>query len=256
LLGGREFTDRDDGDAPRVAVVNETMARRYWNRTDVAGQRIRIGTNPVEIVGVVPTGKYQTLGERPRPFFYVPVAQMYRPDMALHVRTNRDPAGLAAAVRAAVAELDATLPLFEVKTLRAHLGFATFTQRLGASLLGAFGVLALTLAAVGLYSVMAYAVSQRTRELGIRMALGARPADVRRMIVREGLVLLLVGLAVGLTLAFALMPFMTPVLVGVSGKDPLTFAAVALLLSAVALVASYIPARRAASVDPIAALRR
>lgn len=256
LLAGREFSEHDTKDRPAVAIVNETMARRYWNRTDVVGERFRVGASTLDIVGVVPTGKYQTLGERPRPYFYAPMAQRYPSQGVLHVRTNGDPAQLAPAVRDALASLDVNIPLYDVKTLRSHMLFATFTQRLAASMLGGFGILALTLAGIGLYSVMAYAVSQRTREVGIRMALGAQPSDVLRLIVRQGMTLLAIGLAVGLAMAFGAMPLMAPVLIGVDGRDPVTFGAVSLLLAVVALAASYIPARRAAAVDPIVALRR
>ncbi|CAN5787098.1 hypothetical protein BH24ACI5_BH24ACI5_16920 [soil metagenome] len=256
LLAGREFSEHDTKDGPAVAIVNETMARRYWNRTDVVGERFRVGASTLDIVGVVPTGKYQTLGERPRPYFYAPMAQRYPSQGVLHVRTNGDPAQLAPAVRDALASLDVNIPLYDVKTLRSHMLFATFTQRLAASMLGGFGILALTLAGIGLYSVMAYAVSQRTREVGIRMALGAQPSDVLRLIVRQGMTLLAIGLAVGLAMAFGAMPLMAPVLIGVDGRDPATFGAVSLLLALVALAASYIPARRAAAVDPMVALRR
>jgi predicted permease len=256
LLAGREFSDRDDAAGARVAIVNEAMARRYWNRPDVVGTRIRIGGKPLDVIGVVATGKYQTIGEAPRPYLYLPMAQNYKSDVVLHVRTAGDPAAFAPTLRDVVARMDPNLPLYDVKSLRAHMAFATFTLEFAATLLGAFGALALALAAVGLYSVMAYAVSQRTREVGIRMALGARPSDVLRLIVGQGMALLAIGLGIGVAIALGAMPLMAPVLVGVSGRDPLTFAAVALLLGAVALVASFIPARRAAAVDPLAALRR
>jgi predicted permease len=256
MLSGREPTSRDDLTAPRVVVVNAAMARRYWKRTDVVGQRIRIADNTLEVIGVVPTGKYQTLAEQARSFMYLPIGQTYAPQIVLHVRTAGDPAALAPAVRAAVAQLDPNLPLFDVKTLDAHMGFATFTPRLAASLLGAFGVLALVLAAVGLHSVLTYSVSQRTREVAIRLALGASPANVLSLVVRQGMWLLIVGLAIGMTIAYGALPLMSSLLIGISAKDPLTFAAVGALLAFVALAASYMPARRAARVDPIVALKR
>jgi macrolide transport system ATP-binding/permease protein len=256
LLAGREFTPRDDENDRPVVIVNAAMAHRYWKRTDVVGRQIRVGGTPWEIVGVVPTGKYQTLGEQARSYMFVPLAQMYRPDAVLHVRTAGDPSSIAGAVRGVVADLDPNLPLFDVKTLHAHMGFATLTPRVAASLLGTFGILALILAAVGLNSVVAYSVSQRTREVAIRMALGARPSDVRTLIVRQGLTLLVIGLVVGVAIAYGTLPLMSSLLIGISGRDPLTFASVGALLSAVALVASYLPARRAARVDPIATLRR
>ena len=175
--------------------------------------------------------------------------------MVLHVRASGDPASVASSVRAAVGTLDPNLPLFDVRTLQTHMAFATVTPRLAATLLGAFGVLALTLAAVGLHSVLAYSVSQRTREVAIRLALGARPLDVRALIVRQGMWLLVVGIVTGTTIAYGALPFMAPLLIGLSARDPLTFAAVGAVLAAVALAASYLPARRASRVDPIVALR-
>jgi predicted permease len=255
IVAGRAFTSSDDANAPRIVIVNAAMAHRYWKRTDVVGQRIRIADQTLEVVAVVPTGKYQTLGEQQRAHMYVPMPQMYAPQMVLHVRASGDPASVASSVRAAVATLDPNLPLFDVRTLQTHMAFATVTPRLAASLLGAFGVLALTLAAVGLHSVLAYNVSQRTREVAIRLALGARPLDVRALIVRQGMWLLVVGLVTGTTIAYGALPFMAPLLIGVSARDPLTFAGVGAVLAAVALAASYLPARRASRVDPIVALK-
>jgi ABC-type antimicrobial peptide transport system permease subunit len=187
---------------------------------------------------------------------YMPVRQRYTSQVVLHVRSNGDPGALAPTVRATVATLDPNLPLFEVRTLRTHMAFATVAPRLAASLLGAFGALALVLAAVGLHSVLAYNVSQRIREVAIRLALGASPGDVRGLILRQGMWLLAIGVSIGIVIAYGALPFMSPLLIGISAKDPLTYAAVGALLGAVALGASYLPARRASRVNPIAALRQ
>ena len=256
IVSGRAFTPRDDENAPHVVIVNAAMARRYWKRTDVVGERIRIADQELEVVGVVPTGKYQTLGEQARPYMYMPIRQRYTSQVVLHVRSNGDPGALAPTVRATVATLDPNLPLFEVRTLRTHMAFATVAPRLAASLLGAFGALALVLAAVGLHSVLAYNVSQRIREVAIRLALGASPGDVRGLILRQGMWLLAIGVSIGIVIAYGALPFMSPLLIGISAKDPLTYAAVGALLGAVALGASYLPARRASRVNPIAALRQ
>ena len=256
IVSGRAFTSRDDEKAPRVVIVNAAMARRYWTQTDVVGRRLRIADQALEIVGVVPTGKYRTLAEQARPFMYMPARQMYAPQMVFFVRADGNPAALVSSVRAAVGALDPNLPLFDVRTLQTHMAFATVTPRLAASLLGAFGVLALVLAAVGLHSVLAYTVSQRTREVAIRLALGAGPANVRGLVVRQGMWLLAAGLGIGMAIAYGALPLMSPLLIGISAKDPLTFSAVGALLAVVALGASYLPARSVSRVDPIATLRQ
>ena len=256
IVSGRAFTSRDDEKAPRVVIVNAAMARRYWTQTDVVGRRLRIADQALEIVGVVPTGKYRTLAEQARPFMYMPARQMYAPQMVFYVRADGNPAALVSSVRAAVGALDPNLPLFDVRTLQTHMAFATVTPRLAASLLGAFGVLALVLAAVGLHSVLAYTVSQRTREVAIRLALGAGPANVRGLVVRQGMWLLAAGLGIGMAIAYGALPLMSPLLIGISAKDPLTFSAVGALLAVVALGASYLPARSVSRVDPIATLRQ
>ena len=246
----------DDENAPRVVIVNAAMAHRYWKRTDVVGQRIRIADQTLEIVAVVPTGKYQTLGEQARAHMYVPIpSDVCTPDGA--------PRACGAEIRRRSCRVsappspgfDPNLPLFDVRSLQTHMAFATVTPRLAASLLGAFGVLALVLATVGLHSVLAYTVSQRTREVAIRLALGAGQADVRGLVVRQGMWLLVAGLGIGMTIAYGALPLMSPLLIGISAKNPLTFSAVGALLAVVALGASYLPARRASRVDPIVALR-
>lgn len=255
LVAGRDFDLRDDEGAAPAMVVNETMARRYWPGRHALGGRVRCYGKDFTVVGIAKDGKYQRLGEPPRPFFYVPILQLYRSRSVIHLRTAGDPLKLAPALRAEVRRLDPDLPLSAVKSMRQHLRLSLFNQRLAASFLGAFGLLALVLATVGLYSVIRYAVSQRTRELGVRMALGAQPGDVAKMVLKEGMTLALAGLAIGLAAAFAVTRFLEGQLLGVSATDPLVFVGVALLLAGVCALASWLPARRAAAVDPMAALR-
>jgi putative ABC transport system permease protein len=255
LVEGRDFTAQDDDHARRVLIINETMARRYFLGQSPLGRQVRIGNNGWEVVGVARDGKYRALNEDPRPFMYMPIAQSYRPEAALTVRSSGDPAAMMAAVREAVRQMDANLPLFEVMTIREYMSAAVFIQRIAATLLGLFGGLALLLATIGLYSVMAYSVSQRTHEIGVRLALGAKPRDVLKLVVGHGMRLAIIGVAVGVAAAFGLTGLMSSLLFGVSPGDPLTFGSISLLLVAVALAACYVPARRATRIDPTVALR-
>jgi macrolide transport system ATP-binding/permease protein len=261
LVAGREFAPADDEEAPRVVIVNEALARKYFPGPDASaavGRRIshRGPDGPYsQIVGVARDGKYWTMGEAPQPFVYFPLAQSYNSTAVLVVRAEGDPEGLAGPIRNVIGGLDAGLPVYDVKTMEEHLGLSLFPARVAATLLGAFGLLALTLAAVGVYGVVSYAAAQRTREIGIRMALGARRWDVLRLVGGRGLLLVAVGVVIGLGAALALTRFMAGLLYGVSATDPAVFAAVVLLLSAVALLACYVPARRATKVDPMVALR-
>ena len=200
-------------------------------------------------------GKYRRLNEEPRNYMYLPLSQYYRPDLVVLVRTTGAPSGALAAVQAQVRGLDAAVPLFDVRTMEEHLQFSVFVPRMASTLLGLFGMLALVLAVVGLYGVIAYTVAQRTREIGIRMALGAARGTVVRMILRQALVLTAVGVAIGLGLAMLAGGLLSGQLIGVSPNDPVSFVVTVVTLTLVALVASVIPARRAASLDPLAALR-
>ncbi|MGH9769544.1 MAG: ABC transporter permease [Blastocatellia bacterium] len=264
LLHGRAFTEQDREGAPGVVMVNEAFARRYWPGQEPIGKRIQMGVarsgandSPyLEVAGVVKDGKYVTLGEEATPFVYLNLAQQYRSSPTLVVRTRGNPVDYLPAVRNEVAALDKTLPLYDVKTMRQHLGLALLPARLAGSVLGVFGLVALILAAAGIYGVMAYSVAQRTREIGIRMALGASASAVLKLVVRQGMTLTLIGVAIGLTASFALTRLMKTLLFGVSATDPLTFVVITLLLTVVALVAALVPARRAANVDPMVALRR
>jgi predicted permease len=258
LVRGRDFTEADREGAPAVAVVNETLAASLWPGEDPLGKRLSFegaGGPFLEVVGVARDGKYRSLGDRPRPYLFRPLMQSYEPRMTLVVRTKGEPLALAGAVREQLRALDANLPLGEVKTLEEQFELSLLPARAAAWTLGSFGLLALALAAIGVYGVVSYTVAQRTREIGVRMALGAGRADVLRLVLGEGLSVVGVGLAVGLLLAFAATRLVEGFLYGVGATDPLTFAGVPLVLGAIALVAGYLPARRATRVDPLVALR-
>jgi putative ABC transport system permease protein len=267
LVTGRYFTEQDKTDAPGVAVIDELMAARFFPKGDAIGKRIKLGgaQSPfpwMQIVGVVKHVKHYGPDEEGRveiyrPYFQlpnVPDAQLSR-GMALAVRTTGDPTSLTAAVRNAVREVDKDQPVSQVQTMAQVVAGAVASQKFATWLLGIFATTALLLAALGIYGVMAYSVTQRTHEIGIRMALGAAQRDVLRLIVGQGMRLTIIGVALGLVGAFLTMRAMTSLLYGVSAKDPLTYGGVALLLALVALVACLIPARRATKVDPMIALR-
>lgn len=255
LLRGRDFSPDDRRGSLPVAIVNETMARRYWPNGEALGRTIAWGDEAITVVGVARDLKFRDLGERPQPFFFVPLAQVYRGDCYLHLRTAGDPLALVPALRAAVAEIDPTLPLSAVKSMDEHLKIALFKQRIAAWMLSLFGLVALALSAVGLYGLAAYAFAQRVRELGLRLAIGASPSDLLRLMLGQGLKLVGLGLAIGLPLAIAVGQLLRAILLDVSPFDPLAFGAGLLLLAAVALLASFIPAHRAAALDPARALR-
>ncbi len=261
LLLGRQFTERDSAGAPDVAVINETAARRMWPNESPLGRRFVFQGGKtervMEVVGVIKDVKFRSLFEESRAFVYLPLAQFYMSqDMALHVRTAGLPETLAEAIKREASALDKNLPVYEIRTLAAQLDNALTPQRLAAMLVSGFGLLALILASMGLYGVMAYSVAQRTQEIGIRMALGAESLDVLKLIARQGMTLALIGVGAGLLASVALTRLMKSLLFGVSPNDPLTFAVIALLLTIVTLLACFIPARRATKIDPIIALRR
>lgn len=259
---GRTFDAQDQANAPGAVIVNEAFARRYWPGQNALGKRIQMGSGDgtdnapyLTVVGVTKDGKYNSLGEEATPFFYRAATQAYVSTPTLLVRTQSNPTNALATVRSAVEALDKNLPLYDVKTMRQHLGIALLPARLAGSALGIFGLLALLLAAAGLYGVMANVVAGRTREIGIRMALGADALAVLRLILQQGMRLVLIGLGLGLAAALAVTHLLKSLLFGVSTTDPLTFAGIAVLLTAVALLACWIPARRATKVDPMIALR-
>jgi putative ABC transport system permease protein len=260
LINGRPFDERDKVGAPRVAIVNQTLARRVFSNGEAVGRRIIFSgddRSPTEIVGVVGDEKVNGLDTRTTPVVYYPFLQGPSPFTNLIVRAPNAP-GLAAAIRQEGLALEPGLTFFggwTMERLMENLP-ATFARRYPAYLIGIFAVIALALAAVGIYGVISYSFSQRTREIGVRMALGARRGDVLKLALKEGMTLAAAGAAIGLTAALALTRLMSDLLFGVSATDPVTFATIVALLLAVALVACYLPARKAAKVDPMIALRR
>ncbi len=257
LLAGRDFTEQDDQKSQRVAIVNETFARRFFPGEDPIGKRFSLRQAEGiknQIVGVVEDGKYAGLNEGPKPYVARPVWQSDVGATSVIVRTDGDPQRLIGAVTREIQDLDSHLPI-STNTLVGKLDVPLLPARIGASVLGGFGVLALALAAIGIYGVISYAVSTRTHEIGIRMALGAEKADVLRLVLGQGLKLTLIGIAIGLAVALGLTQFMKAILFGISASDPLTFAFASVVLGSVALLACYLPARRATKVDPMVALR-
>lgn len=262
VIQGRAFTERDAENAPLVMIINQSMAHRDFPNVNPIGKRINMGGNnpqgqPVwwEIVGVTANVRSLELREEAAPEFYLSALQDTFAGMSIVIRTVAEPAGLAPEIRSIVAEVDKSAPVSEVKTME-HIVDESVTQpRFNLFLLGLFGGIALLLSAAGIYGVTSYSVTQRTHEFGIRMALGAQVGDVLKMILGQGMLLILAGIAVGLLASFALTRLMKSLLFGVSVTDPLTFVAITLLLTLVALVACYIPARRATKVDPLVALR-
>jgi len=257
LTQGRDFAEQDNENAPRVAIINETFARRFWPGEDPIGKRFSVGSPEapkLQVIGVTEDGKYAGLNETPMPFVYRPLWQSYTGTTNLIVRSETESQRLIAAVRGELRQLDPNLPVSS-KTMVEHMSLPLLPTRVAASALGSFGLLALALAGIGLYGVMSYSVTNRTREIGVRMALGARRRDVLKLIVSQGMKLTLIGVAIGLAVSLALTRLMKSVLLGVSATDPLTFVVIALLLTGVALLACYVPARRAMRVDPMIALR-
>jgi predicted permease len=258
LLQGRDFAAQDVEGSPSVVIINETFAHRYFSGENPVGKRMRVGApNPTwrEIIGVARDSKYRLLSEDPQPFIYQPLAQNHETGMTLLVRTTGDPLSVAAAVRNAAHALEKNLPLNDLQPLSTLLESALYPARMGAVLLLILGLLALLLAAVGLYGVMAYTVAQRTREIGVRMALGAQTRDVLRLVLKEAMTLVALGLALGWLAGAALARLLSNFLFGISTLDAVTFVTIPVVLTVVALLASYLPARRAARVDPLLALR-
>src|SRR5262245_12423522 len=260
LLKGRDFTKQDDERATSVMLINETLARRYFQGEDPIGRRmsITIGDEPVmrEIVGVVGDVKHRGLTKESDSEVYVPYPQLPLIGMNIVVRTASDPLSIVAAVRNEAFAVDRTQPVANIRTMESYLADSIAQPRFTTILLGLFAALALALAVVGIYGVMSYFVTQRTHEIGIRLALGARPPDVLRMVIRQGMALTVSGLVIGLALAFAATRLLMNLLYGVGPTDPMTFVVISSLFALVALLACYVPARRAAKVDPVVALRR
>ncbi len=260
VLAGREFRESDSRDAPPVAIVNETLARRFWPDGDALGRGVRIrdreGRERVaQVVGVSRNIRYRSPGEPPLPFLYLPHVQWDRADLLVHLRVAPGAgAGLAPAIREQIRAEDPELPV-AVTSMEEAMAFSLVPIRLAAAVLGFAGALGLLLAAIGLFGVMTYAVARRTREIGIRMALGARSAQVRRMVVGSGVRLVLAGLALGLPVALLGAPLLGWMLYGVKPRDPVTVVAVVALLTLIALAAAYVPARRATAIDPALVMR-
>jgi putative ABC transport system permease protein len=261
LIRGRTFTEFDRPDGNNVTIINETMARRFWPNEDPIGRRVRLYRNPtetgpwMEIVGVVADTRIRSLTEDAKQEIFIPYAQFTLRSTTLVLRTSGEPMAIVASVREQVRALDADLPLFNIRTMEQVLGRTIAQPRLNLALLGTFAGLALLLAMVGVYGMLAYNVSLRMHEIGVRMALGAQPRDVLGMVLRDGLKMATVGLFVGLAGALALSRVLSALLYGVSANDPRTFVGVSALVFVVAAVACWIPARRATRVDPMVALR-
>jgi putative ABC transport system permease protein len=257
LVRGRSFSDTDRAASEPVAIVSETGARLYWKGADPIGARVRFGPGMpwMTVVGVAGDVLNRRLTEPPQPILYRPLEQSSELAMALLIRTRGDQAGLAESVAREVRAIDPELPVYAVRTMTELIGAAVAQGQFLMRLLVAFGVIATALALLGIYGVMAYAVSQRTREIGIRLAIGARPGDVSRMVMRRGMTLTAAGAIAGIAASAALSQLVRSQLFGVQPSDPLTMASVLVLMGAVATAAAYLPARRAARVDPVVALR-
>ena len=258
LIRGRDIGADDTPNSELVAVINETMARQLWPSVDALGRRFSIGgaTGPwIRIVGIAKDTRYNSLGETPPPFMYLPLTQHHSPTMVLQLRTAGAPKPIGDAIARIVRALDPQLPAVRPVPLETDMQLALLPAKVGAALLGAFGSLALLLATVGIYGVASFAVARRTREIGIRAALGAQRGDVLRLVVGESMRRVGIGLAFGLLGAFGLARVLSSQLYGVAAVDPVTFTVTPIILGVVALFASWIPARRAARVDPLVALR-
>jgi putative ABC transport system permease protein len=257
LVGGREFTDGDRATTNPVAIANEAMAKHFWPNESAVGKRFHFFGDPTlrEIVGIARNTVVNNIGEEPQPLAYLPLTQNYSPAATMQVRTSGRPEAVISTVRSQVQSLDTNLALTNVQTIGELLSQGLWAPRMGAALLAVFGGLALILAVIGVYGVLSYSVNQQTREIGIRMAMGAQTAGVLRLVVGQGMRLAVVGLVLGLLVAFGAMRLLASLLFGVSAHDPVTFSVVSLVLAVAAVLACYIPARRATKVDPIIALR-
>jgi len=255
LRQGRLFDQRDNLDSPRVAIVNEAMVRRHFPNENPLGQRIHFFGAAQEIVGVVADAKLYGLDAPVEPAIYGVHTQVANAEMGLVVRTEGDPAALTAAVRREILKLDAEQPISNVRTMQNVLSASLMLRRVSMLMLTVFAVLALTLATVGIYGLTAYSVSRRTHEIGLRTALGASQLQILRLVVGRGLVISLIGAAIGVAAAFQMTRVLSGMLYGITATDPVVFAAVPLFLMTVSVVASYVPARKAMRIDPLVALR-
>jgi predicted permease len=255
LLAGRDFTSADDNPQERVAIVNRALVDRYWPGQNALGKHIRDNNHEYTVVGVTANAKYRRLVNEPAPLILIPLLERYEDELTLHVRVNGDPMAYAPAVDQAVHDLNADLPLYNVRTLKSNLEIGSVFERMAAIFAGSFGLLALALAAVGIYGVIAYTTRQRTHEIGIRMALGAGRGDVFAQILIQALKLALAGLGLGLAASLLFTRFLRGMLIGIGTTDWITFVVVPTVLLVVSMAACFVPARRAASVEPMQALR-
>jgi predicted permease len=255
LLAGRDFNDSDNATSDRVAIVNQAFVDRYWTGQHAIGKRVQFAGKSRTVVGVIANGKYRRLIYDPTPLILTPLGQRYQNEVILQVRTRGEPLVMVPAIEQAIHSLNSNLPLYNVTTLKENMQLGSVFERLAVTFAGSFGLLALILAAVGIYGVVAYTTRQRTHEIGIRIALGAGKGAILRQVLQQGLILTVAGLALGLAASLILTRFLRTVLFGVGTTDLLTFASVAVLLSAVAAFACYLPARLAAAIDPVQALR-
>jgi macrolide transport system ATP-binding/permease protein len=255
LISGREFTRADDENAPRVAIVNQTMVARYWRGQNPIGQRLQVKGNWVQVVGVVKDSKYYSMDETPRPFFYVPLRQYFTIEPDIHIRATQPLQTIQTALIREVRALDPNLALYEMITLQEQVNRSTSHELVAVALVALFGGLALLLASIGLYGVMSYTVSQSTRELGLRMALGASTSNVLRLVLSRGLLLTTTGIIIGIALALLLTRSLGNLLYQVSPRDPLAFVAAFVLMTLASVAACFLPAWRATRTDPIRALR-
>jgi putative ABC transport system permease protein len=258
IVEGRDFSVRDDETAPRVTIVNCALAQHLWPGESALGKRLMMNGKPYEVVGVVGDGRYYSITERSRPLLYLPLAQNYRGRVTLVARTEADPGPLNFAVQQIARQLDPDLPIFNLRTMEQQMAsspMALMPMRMGATIAGVQGMIALLLAAMGIFGLVSFVVSRRTREIGIRMAVGATTLDIMRLVTRQSLKLTLIGLICGLVLAFGLTRLLAGLLYGVNPSDPVVFGGVALIIIVTALLGAWIPVRRATKVNPVEALR-
>jgi predicted permease len=257
MVKGRDFTLQDNKSSQRAVIVTEAFVERYWPRQEALGKQVNSDLTHewFTVVGVARDSKLNGLNEKPMAVVYLPLYQVYQATMNIHARTTGDPLAIGKTAENAIQELNGDLVVFAVNTLELSEKIASFPQRIAGTFVGAFGLLALVLAAVGIYGVTAYTTRQRTHEIGVRMALGASKDHILRLVLGNGLRLTFLGVCLGLAASFALTRFLGSMLLGVTSTDALTFSSVAILLCAVVLFACFVPARRATRVDPMVALR-
>jgi predicted permease len=258
ILEGRDFTQDDNDKAPRVLIVDQTAANRYWPGQDPIGKRLSLpsmSSKLFTVVGVVKNSKHLMMSERPGPMIYISYYQQPGPELIVQMKTMGNPADLLQAAEGAIQEVDSRLPVYDVRTMRETTAIASTFVVMQSTFAGIFAVIALVLAATGIYGVMAYRTELRTHEIGIRVALGASRADVMRLVLLQGMRLTAIGLALGLALSFGLTRVIAGLLYGIGANDPVTIFAVLILLAAMSLLACYLPAERATRVNPVTAIR-